>query len=439
MKKRTKSLILASLILSQSFYASVLAADQPTDSLNTVVATDSGNKKEPVSDKETSKDSDLPKDFGYNIVVTPIESGKKEPEINVPKDFDYNIVVRPVGSDKEEGKQPVDGVSLPEDFDYNIVVTPVESDKKEPEINVPKDFDYEIFVKPVDTNKEVKIQSKRIAGANRYETAIEISKKGFKTADTVIVATGENYADALAAASLAGVQKAPILLTNQGQTDLISKEIKRLGAKNIIIVGGEKAVSKAEAEAYAKLGKVERVAGANRYQTALKIAEKVLAKTNRNVVIVADGQNYPDALAVGAYAAKEGLPIILADGDDLPYAKDLIAKNKISRGIIVGGKVAVGDVEGYFKQTKRIAGANRYQTAIEVAKNLFKDTKEVNLVSGENYPDALAVGVLAGKTNTPVILNPAKGTNEDVEKYLKENKIEKVNIFGGKVAIERDF
>ncbi|MDY6065163.1 MAG: cell wall-binding repeat-containing protein, partial [Finegoldia sp.] len=111
----------------------------------------------------------------------------------------------------------------------------------------------------------------------------------------------------------------------------------------------------------------------------------------------------------------------------------------LDTAIIVGGEVAVGNVEGYFKETKRIAGANRYRTAIKIAQEYFKDAKEINLVSGENYPDALAVGVLAAKTDTPVILNPAEGTNEDVENYLKENKIEKVNIFGGKIAIERDF
>ena len=85
----------------------------------------------------------------------------------------------------------------------------------------------------------------RVAGKNRFETSVAISKRYTEKADTVILANGPNEIDALSAAPLAGFHKAPILLVRANEIpEAVKEEISRLGAKNVIIVGGTEAVSK---------------------------------------------------------------------------------------------------------------------------------------------------------------------------------------------------
>ena len=82
-----------------------------------------------------------------------------------------------------------------------------------------------------------------VEGPNRYATAVEASKESFpEGADTVIIATGLNWPDALAGGSIAGAYEAPILLVTDVVSDRVEREIARLGAKNAIILGGESAV-----------------------------------------------------------------------------------------------------------------------------------------------------------------------------------------------------
>ena len=91
--------------------------------------------------------------------------------------------------------------------------------------------------------------AKRYDGADRYNTAIEIVKAGWEKADTAVITTGGNSADALCAAPLAKSYDAPLLLTQKGAADAkgnvaVIKELKDLEVKNVIIVGGTNAVSK---------------------------------------------------------------------------------------------------------------------------------------------------------------------------------------------------
>lgn len=79
----------------------------------------------------------------------------------------------------------------------------------------------------------------RLGGEDRHETAALISKHNFESADTVIIATGTDFADALAASGLAGCVEGPVLLTRPGNLpDVTASELRRLRARNAIIVGG---------------------------------------------------------------------------------------------------------------------------------------------------------------------------------------------------------
>ena len=118
----------------------------------------------------------------------------------------------------------------------------------------------------------------RLAGASRYLTAVEVSKEAYEEAETVIIAAGANFPDALAASALAGKLGAPILLAEKdGFRAGTLEEIERLGAKKAIVLGGEKALGAEVVDALEDAGlKVTRIAGENRYETAALIAKEVL-------------------------------------------------------------------------------------------------------------------------------------------------------------------
>jgi putative cell wall-binding protein len=175
----------------------------------------------------------------------------------------------------------------------------------------------------------------RLAGANRYLTNIEILKKCFQLAagtskanTTLLVAAGNEYADSLAAAAT----KMPILLADKAMlngTYLKADQISYLrtaGFKNAIMIGGTGAVrSEVEVEVKAVLGlsSTERIAGANRYETSVRIAERFFNASSVNSVTFAYGLDFPDGLIAGPLAIKNGSPLILIAGSAADAVKNL--------------------------------------------------------------------------------------------------------------------
>ena len=156
-----------------------------------------------------------------------------------------------------------------------------------------------------------------LAGSNRYTTAIESSRRAFPGgAGTVVIATGENWPDALGGSALAGVVGGPILLTPAAalRGDVLD-EIRSLEATRAIILGGPKAVGPAvETALNAELGSdnVDRIAGSNRYETAELIAQAVFDEgMHSDIAFFATGLDYPDAAAAAPVAAANGWPILL--------------------------------------------------------------------------------------------------------------------------------
>lgn len=286
-------------------------------------------------------------------------------------------------------------------------------------------------------NTEAKYNISRISGKDRYKTAIEISKKYFKQADTVVVATGKSFPDSLSASVLASGLNAPILLSESSRLDILKEEILRLKAKNIIIVGGTGSVTPREESFFKDLAKVQRVNGKDRFETSLEVA-KFVAKTNKglNKVILADGRNYPDALAIGSYAGMKQLPILLVDNGNIEYAKGFLKEQKITEALIVGGKDSVSpSVEKLFEKVDRISGSDRYETAAKIANKLFKGSKIIALADGQNFPDALAVSPLAARENMPILLTRSNSLNNHVKAYVKEKEIENIIVFGGEDSV----
>ncbi len=291
------------------------------------------------------------------------------------------------------------------------------------------------------------ITSTRIAGSNRYATAVEVSKAGWSGgAATVLLARGDDYADALAGVPLAYRLDAPILLT---RTDVLTSEtaaeIERLGAARVIILGGEAAIShgvKLELEGNGFM--VERIAGMNRYATAALIAHRLKEEgVQFSAAFIAVGTNFADALAASSYAAVLGQPILLTSAKALsPATADAINAFGLTQTIVCGGEAAVSkDVVDMLPNPLRIAGVNRYATAVALAEVfLLPETKQISIATGLNFPDAIAGGVLAAKMNHGVLLVRGDRSEPDpvVQDILADRQISAVTLFGGSGAISDD-
>ena len=293
------------------------------------------------------------------------------------------------------------------------------------------------------------LEVKRLSGSNRYETAVSISKRSYTSAQTVVLASGEKYADALAGVPLAYKNNAPILLTpSKSLATVTLNEIKRLGAKKVIILGGTGAVS-AGVEKKLKNNSltVERLNGKTRYGTAVKIAKSIsLSPYN---VFFAYGDDYADALSASSVAALRSAPIIYLQKGDEPdaetaeYLKELYRRGGVYDGWIIGGTGVISSaMEGNVKQAlnkttiKRLPGANRYTTCVAVNKE-FADLLSggcITVATGRNFPDALAGGVFAASRAAAVCLADGSLSTEQTA-YLKAKSADRIFVLGGTGAV----
>ena len=248
----------------------------------------------------------------------------------------------------------------------------------------------------------------RIAGADRYQTAEAVSQQGWKTSDYAVLARGDHFADALCAGPLAQKYDGPILLTasNQLNADTLT-ELKRLGVKHLFIAGGVGAVSQSVEDALkaAGIANIERIYGDDRYETSVKIAEKV---GNTGKVVLATGSDFPDALSISGIAAKLGMPILLTAKDTLPASvSSYLQTSTVTQTYVVGGTGVISEnVASSVPSPARLAGGDRYATNVAIMQNfageLNFDTLYVAI--GTNFADALTGAVLAGKSSSPLVL-----------------------------------
>ncbi|WJV30747.1 cell wall-binding repeat-containing protein [Rossellomorea sp. AcN35-11] len=208
----------------------------------------------------------------------------------------------------------------------------------------------------------------RISGENRYDTASWISMWGWNQSEEIVLASGETFPDALAGGPLAYQLDAPILLTYKHRLPIDTKErIQELKAKHVYILGGVGAIDSAVEIQLRELGmKITRIGGDDRFQTAAKIA----AYLPSDKVVVANGRNFPDALAVAPYAAKNGIPIVLTESTRLPQATKQIVNEKKTTILIGGEGVVSSDVASKLPSYTRYGGVNRYETARKIIEGL---------------------------------------------------------------------
>jgi len=276
----------------------------------------------------------------------------------------------------------------------------------------------------------------RLAGIDRFETAIRISQKGWPTADTVVIANAYGFADALAGGPLAYQKNAPILLTDAKKLTLSTKtEIQRLKAKNIVIVGGTGSItSSVEGELKTMGLTVTRIGGKDRFDTARQIALKM---NKTDTVIIANAMNFPDALSIAPYAAIKGYPILLVTKGRMPeYTKQALGTLNPTYTTIIGGTGAVSDtLKDQFHNPYRIAGQDRFLTSVEVIRKLNAPTERIYVASGMGFADALAGAVLAAKDNSPLLLTQPTLLPQGTHDLWVEKNVMNFTILGGNGSV----
>lgn len=249
----------------------------------------------------------------------------------------------------------------------------------------------------------------RRSGEDRYATAVDLAPTD--ASGPVYLASGDVFADGIAVGPLAAATDGIVLLTRVSELpDVTRAELERRQPDEIVIVGGPASVSEAVEEAAADYAPtVRRVHGPDRYATAAEVA---LAIEPSGLVFVASGENFPDALAVGPVAGLDGGAVLLTRPDDLPdVTADALSRLEPRLVAVVGGTAsvstavadAIAEVNG--RAPDRIAGPDRYATAVRVADYYFSERAEaVFLATGRSYPDALTATPLAVSFGAPLVL-----------------------------------
>jgi spore germination protein YaaH/putative cell wall-binding protein len=274
----------------------------------------------------------------------------------------------------------------------------------------------------------------RFSGKDRFEVAGNIAKMGWQdSADTVFLSNYNAFADALAASPLAYAENAPILLTQRDALNTETQEvIKGLNPKKVIIIGGTGSVGNNVVTALQAMGinTIDRIGGKDRFEVSANIAKRLGLRTT---AIVADGMNFPDALSIAPYAARNGFPILLANKNILPtQTKDALTTQGIQQTIVVGGEASVGsNVYNQLPVPKRISGKDRYEVSVNVIRDLNLSPQSAFIATGLSFADALTGSVLAAKLNAPLLLtNPTQLPTATKEVITKKGIIG-FNILGG--------
>lgn len=305
----------------------------------------------------------------------------------------------------------------------------------------------------------------RLAGSDRINTAIKISKNAFadNSVSSMVLARSDAYPDALAAGPLAGLVNGPLLITSPTvlRTEVFAEILRIWDGEDdpgidCYIIGGPSAISKSVGDILKTIDSnfdIRVIGGADRYDTSALISEEMLhiAPIALDDAVVVTGENFPDALSVSAavtdYTFTNTVPILLTRQDIFP---DIVANHltdnlsTLTHVDIVGGTAVISDhvatrLEEFFPEVERIAGANRYETAKKVADKFITPapTIGVSIASGENFPDALSGGVHAAMNSQPLLLVRSSEVPGPTKDYLVNNAdtVDDGFVYGGTVPI----
>ena len=400
----------------------------------------------------------------YNIITVSFD--KKTNELkNFNKIGDFEVTKKPTIKIEDAKKVAIEKLKGIKDFDETKVkseTTVVDIDKLPTKftqnngLKVSYVFEYEGTKVYVDANTKELLgadklksnadtQSKkqyvvsRIYGKDRIDTSIQIAKSYIKTSEFAILANQNNFPDSLSATVLSKKYNAPILLTDAIKADKsLIQEIKRLQTKYFVKIGGEKSISNEVAvQLLPEKSRVKSYKGSDRYATNAEIIKEF---NDADTCIIASGENFADSLSIGAFATKNGYPIVLVQKDKInDVTKQALKDSKIKKCYIVGGENSVSkSLEKKLPQViERIAGNDRYETSLKIADKFYKDAQGAYLASGEVFADSLAINPIAARFDVPLILTPKDKLPQKTQEYLEKSKIVQIAIIGGEKTVSK--
>lgn len=296
----------------------------------------------------------------------------------------------------------------------------------------------------------------RLGGFDQFDTANLVADEfaNGNQVNTVILATSITFPDAIAASSLTKLYNAPILLTEPAKLNIKTEaEMKKLGIKKVIIVGGTAVVSQAVQNYLVNTLKmsVDRIGGYDMYETAMLISDR-LPTTNeygpvKGAFLVA-GDEFTDALSVSEEAAYAGMPIFLVPKgsaksyDSVPGLKDRIQRFKnadpdnfwlyltnkgisdnfmepyLTKQIIVDNTIVkIGNVSQLGVSTDNVTAGSKWLNNLELNYQLneFAEKRVVLFATGNRWEDGLTGSSLAGKYGAPIVF-----IGDDIHKTLQD-------------------
>jgi photosystem II stability/assembly factor-like uncharacterized protein/putative cell wall-binding protein len=296
----------------------------------------------------------------------------------------------------------------------------------------------------------------RISAPYPYGNALAISRLGWTSSAYVVLASTRKLPDQLLAATLAGVYRAPLLLTEPGYLPSpVAREVARLHASRVFVVGGGRSVSYRVIRGLVRGGirraNVKRVGADSVYSTARLVASQIKARRGRvESVVLVNASKPNDALGIAGLAGRYGMPVLYTTRAAIPLETSRALKAlKPQKAILIGGtgSISAAEARAFLALTKiksarvlRIAMPNIYASAAAVAELAFANgfAYETVIVGNSSvFRDPLAAGAWAAKIGGHVVLTQSSVLPTDTNKFFESHcsAIKKIYLLGTTGAI----
>lgn len=185
-------------------------------------------------------------------------------------------------------------------------------------------------------------------------------------------------------------------------------------------------------------GSTVRLAGQNRYGTSAAVAKSGWSSSYYAVVV--SGEDFPDALCSAPLAQTYNAPVLLTSKYKLDdQTKNQLSGLQVKQVFIVGGTGVIASnvelaIKGMGIAVVRIAGNDRYETSVLVARALLSQTDKAVITNGDNFSDALSISSIAAIKGYPILLTARDYTPPALKQYLKDN-ISSTYVIGGSAAV----
>ncbi|MDR3585786.1 MAG: cell wall-binding repeat-containing protein [Desulfosporosinus sp.] len=295
----------------------------------------------------------------------------------------------------------------------------------------------------------------RFSGNDRFQTSTAIAQQEYQgqQVQNVVIASAYSFPDALSASTLATKLKASIILVgsdmNDSQVSLDYIKNHMSAGGTITIVGGVGVINqKVEQWLHNEGYHVNRMGGKDRFETDSLVVNN-LAVSHGTPVIIASGNDFPDALGVASLAASKGWPILLSGPNQLSQtAQNFISTDQPTNIYIVGGKGVLQDsVQTALQnvapnaQIQRFGGQDRFETLSQILTKFYPNPTQIYLANGLDFADALSGSTLAAQNNAPILLIDPKSKQlpPSIKDYLitirNTGSTPQVNVLGGTAGV----